>query len=54
MHKIIHAPIDVIESELGELDVTELKIFMRHKSSVINNAILPGTTSGGIRKLICN
>ena len=38
-----------MESELGELDVTELKIFIRHKSRVISSAIRPGTTSGGIR-----
>ena len=41
----------VIPSTLGELEVTILKMLMSTRKRVISMAILPGTTSGGIRKL---
>ena len=37
-------------STLGEFDVTMLKMLMSTRKRVMSIAILPGTTSGGIRK----
>ena len=41
----------VIPSVFGVMLVTLLKMLMRTKKSVTSRAILPGTTSGGMRKL---
>ena len=41
----------VIPSVLGDTLVTLLKILMRTRKRVTSRAILPGTTSGGMRKL---
>ena len=38
-------------SVLGVMAVTLLKMLMRTRKRVTSSAILPGTTSGGIRKL---
>ena len=51
MHAIIHDEIAVIPSTLGEIFVIVLKIWVSTRNSVTSNAILPGTTSGGITKL---
>ena len=48
----IHDPMAVIPSVLGVMEVTLLKIFIRTSRRVTRRAILPGTTSGGMRKLI--
>ena len=52
MHANIHASMAVRPSALGVLVVTELKMFTSTRKSVTSNAILPGITSIGIRKLI--
>ena len=49
---IIHVEIEVRESVFGDLEVTLMNRLIRTKIRVINRAILPGTTSGGMRKLI--
>ena len=41
----------VIPSVFGVMAVTLLKMLMRTRKRVTRRAILPGTTSGGIRKL---
>ena len=38
-------------SVLGVMEVTLLKILISTRKRVTKSAILPGTTSGGIRKL---
>ena len=38
-------------STLGEFDVTLLKILIKTRKMVTSKVILPGTISGGIRKL---
>ena len=38
-------------SELGELEIKLLKIFITTRKRVTSSAILPGITSGSIRKL---
>ena len=38
-------------SVLGVIEVTLLKMLIRTRKRVTNSAILPGTTSGGMRKL---
>ena len=47
----IHDDIAVIPSVFGVIAVTLLKMLMRTRKSVTSKAILPGTTSGGMRKL---
>ena len=47
----IHDEIAVIPSVLGVMAVTLLKMLMRTRNRVTRSAILPGTTSGGMRKL---
>ena len=41
----------VMPSVLGVIEVTLLKMLIRTRKRVTNSAILPGTTSGGMRKL---
>ena len=48
MHMIIHVEIEFNDFALGDVDVTLLKIFIKHKSNVISRAIRPGITSCGI------
>lgn len=47
----IQDDIAVIPSVLGVMAVTLLKMLMRTRNRVTRSAILPGTTSGGMRKL---
>ena len=47
----IHDEIAVIPSVLGVMAVTLLKMLIRTRNRVTRSAILPGTTSGGMRKL---
>ena len=47
----IHDEIAVIPSVFGVMAVTLLKMLMRTRNRVTRSAILPGTTSGGMRKL---
>ena len=46
-----HADAAVKPSTLGEADVKLLKIVISTRNRVTNSAILPGITSGSIRKL---
>ena len=41
----------VSPSTLGEFEVTLLKILIKTRKMVTRSVILPGTISGGIRKL---
>ena len=50
MQTNIQAPMAVIPSTLGELVVTMLKMLISTRKRVMSMAILPGTTSGGMRK----
>ena len=43
--------IAVRPSTLGELEVTLLKILIKTRKMVTSRVILPGTISGGMRKL---
>ena len=47
----IQEEIAVIPSVFGVIAVTLLKMLMRTRNRVTRRAILPGTTSGGMRKL---
>ena len=49
MQTNIQAAIAVIPSTLGEFDVTMLKMLISTRKRVMSMAILPGTTSGGMR-----
>ena len=51
MQAIIHDDIAVMPSTFGDMFVIVLKMFVSTRKSVMRRAILPGTTSGGIRKL---
>ena len=53
MQAIIQLEIAVIESVLGDFEVMLMNKFTNTSIKVISNPIRPGTTSGGIRKLIC-
>ena len=53
MQTTIHVDIDVIDSALGDELVIPMNKLMSIKNSVISNAILPGTISCGMIKLIC-
>ena len=48
---IIHADNAVIVSVLGEVMVILLKMLIKTRNRVTKSVILPGTISGGIRKL---
>ena len=52
MQVMVQTEIDVMDSVLGDLEVMNTYIFMRHKNTVISKAILPGICSCGITKLI--
>ena len=54
MQTTIHVDIDVIDSALGDELVMPMNKLMSIKNRVISNAILPGTISWGMIKLICN
>jgi hypothetical protein len=51
MQAITHAEIDVRLSTLGEFDVMLVKMLIKTRNRVTRRVILPGTTSGGIKKL---
>ena len=51
MQAIIHADKAVIVSVLGEVRVILLKMLIKTRNKVTKSVILPGTISGGIRKL---
>ena len=51
MQAIIQDAIAFIPSTFGETFVIVLKILVSTRKRVTSNAILPGTTSGGITKL---
>ena len=53
MQTTIHVDIDVIDSALGDELVMPMNKLMSIKNRVISNAILPGTISWGMIKLIC-
>ena len=53
MQTTIHVDIDVIDSALGDELVIPMNKLMSIKNKVISNAILPGTISCGMIKLIC-
>ena len=52
MQASIHASMAVSPSAFGVLVVTVLKMLTKTRKSVTSNAILPGMTSIGMRKLI--
>ena len=54
MQTTINVDIDVIDSALGDELVMPMNKLMSIKNRVISNAILPGTISWGMIKLICN
>jgi len=51
MQVIIQVDMAVRPSTLGELEVTLLKMLIKTRKIVTKSVILPGTISGGIRKL---
>ena len=51
IHTNIQAAMAVIPSTFGEFVVMILKMFVRTRKRVMSKAILPGMTSGGMRKL---
>ena len=54
IHAINQTDIAVIVSAVGEADEIELNMLINTKSKVTKRVILPGTISGGIRKLAWN
>ena len=51
IHAINQTDIAVIVSAVGEVIEIELKMLINTKSRVTKRVILPGTISGGMRKL---